>query len=511
MPATVTRSSIADDIAELRATSAELYDLGRIAELMGWDQETMMPTKGVAWRAGQQATLSGITHERMTSPKLGQLLKRLQEAAAEPRATIGDPDRGLIREMSRGYERAVKLPGKLVKELAHATSEAVHTWQRARAESSWAMFRDDLAKVLELKRQVCEHVGYGAEPYDALLDEYEPGMTAVGLAAMFGTLRADTIDLLGRIRAAKPVDRAVLEQSYDLDKQWQFGEMALGWIGFDFEAGRQDKSTHPFCCSFGPTDVRLTTRLAERDLGQALFGSMHEGGHGLYEQGIGAEVQRTAIGQGVSLGIHESQSRMYENLIGRSRTFWQFALPKLAELFPNQLRGVDVDTFWRAINRVQPSLIRVEADEVTYNLHILLRFEIERKLFTREVSVDDLPAVWNETMKATLDIVPPNDREGVLQDIHWSFGLMGYFPTYTLGNLYSAQLWNALGRDIPDRDARVARGELAPVLAWLRDKIHRHGGTYQPTDLIQRATGEAPNARYLTEYLNLKFAAVYNL
>jgi carboxypeptidase Taq len=509
VPATTTRP-ITEELAELRAAAAELHDLGRIVELLGWDQETMMPARGVSWRGYQQSTLSGILHERLTSPRLGERLSSLAEAAADERSPLSDAERGLIREMRRSRDRAVKLPTRLVRELAEATTQAVATWQRARAESSWASFQPDLTRVIALKREVAEAIGYAGEPYDALLDEYEPGATAAGLSEMFGRLRADTVALLEKIRASgRQVDRSVLEREYPLDRQWQFGETVLGWMGFDFEAGRQDKSTHPFCTAIGPGDVRLTTRLSERDLGQALFGSMHEGGHGLYEQGIGEAVQRTPIGQGVSLGIHESQSRLWENCVGRGRPFWQFALPKLAELFPRQLAGVEVDAFWRAVNLVEPSLIRVEADEVTYNLHIMLRFEVERRLFTREVDVADLPRLWNETMVATLGIEPPNDREGVLQDIHWGFGLVGYFPTYTLGNLYAAQLWATIGRELPERDAAIARGELRPILGWLRERIHQHGGTYPPADLIERATGEPPNPRYLTEYLTAKYGQVY--
>jgi carboxypeptidase Taq len=511
LPATTIRP-VADELAELRAAAAELYDLGRDVELLGWDQETMMPARGVGWRGFQQSTLSGILHERLTAPALGERLASLSEAAADDRAPLSDADRGLIRDLKRARDREVKLPVRLVKELAEATTTAVATWQRARAESSWAAFQPDLARVIDLKREVAEAVGYAAEPYDALLDEYEPGATAASLGEMFGRLRADTVALLDRIRdSGRTIDRSILERGFPIDRQWQFGETVLGWMGFDFEAGRQDKSTHPFCASFGPGDVRLTTRLSEGDLAQALFGSMHEGGHGLYEQGIGEAVQRTPIGQGTSLGVHESQSRLWENCVGRSRPFWQFALPKLAELFPDQLAGVEVEQFWRAVNRVEPSLIRVEADEVTYNLHILLRFEIERRLFSREVDVADLPALWNETMVSTLGIRPPDDREGVLQDIHWGFGLVGYFPTYTLGNLYAAQLWAAIGRELPERDAMLARGELGPILAWLRERIHRHGGTYLPADLIERATGERPNPRYLTDYLTAKYGQVYGL
>ncbi|HEV8633620.1 MAG TPA: carboxypeptidase M32 [Chloroflexota bacterium] len=509
---TLTRESIADALAELRGASAELYDVMRAIELLGWDQETMMPPKGVSPRALQQATLTGVYHERLTQPRLGDLLKRLTEPAADPRCGLNDVDRALIREMRRAHEREVKIPARLVKELARATSEAQATWVRARAEADWSLFRDDLARIMALKRQVAEHVGYAGEPYDALLDEYEPGARAEPLRALFADLRRETVDLIGRIqRAGRPVDRSLLEQEYDLDKQWWLSEESLRWIGFDLEAGRLDRSAHPFASHFAPTDVRLTTRLNPRDFGQGFFGTLHEGGHGLYEQGIGEAVQRSLIGGGVSLGVHESQSRMWENLVGRGLPFWRFALPKVAEVFPEQLGGVDVESFWRAVNHVQPSPIRVEADEVTYDLHVVLRFELESALFSGQLEVDDLPAAWNEKMRELLGIVSENDSVGVLQDIHWAFGLVGYFPTYTLGNVYAAQLWDAIGRDLPDRDALIERGELAPILAWLRERIHRHGGTYLPEELIRRATGGPPSAQHLVRYLNEKYTAVYGL
>jgi carboxypeptidase Taq len=304
----------------------------------------------------------------------------------------------------------------------------------------------------------------------------------------------------------------LLEQQYDLDTQWWLGEESLRWIGFDLQAGRLDRSTHPFASHFAPSDVRLTTRLNACDFAQAFFGTLHEGGHGLYEQGIGEAVQRLhPIAGGVSLGVHESQSRLWENFVGRSLPFWRFALPKVAALFPEQLRGVEPEAFWRAASHVQPSPVRVEADEVTYNLHIVLRFELESALFRGQITVDDLPAAWNEKMRELLGIVPENDAVGVLQDIHWAFGLVGYFPTYTLGNVYGAQLWDAIGRDLPDRDAAIERGELGPILAWLRDRIHKHGGTYLPAELIRRATGAPPSAEHLVRYLNEKYAAVYGL
>ena len=510
MANTIAPPPVAESLAELKGLSAEIYDLARVSELLEWDQETMMPSKGVPFRAAQLGTIKGVLHERLTAPRVGELLRRLADPARDERSGLTDVDRAIVREMRRAHEREVKLPAELVKELARATSEASATWQKARAGSDFASFRDDLDHVMRLKRQVAEHVGYRTEPYDALLDEYEPGMTAASLDELFTTLRGETVRLLDKIRSA-PIqpDRALLEQEYDVATQWRFGEEVLRWIGFDFDAGRQDKSAHPFCSSFGATDVRVTTRLHPRDLGQALFGSMHEGGHALYELGIGEAVQRSVIGSGVSLGVHESQSRLWENCVGRSREFWEYALPRAKEFFPEQLAGADVDTFWRAANQVRPSMIRVEADEVTYNLHIILRFEIERRLFKGEVGVADLPAVWNETMGRLLGVTPANDAEGVLQDVHWSFGLVGYFPTYTLGNVYGAQLWDAIGRDLPDRDTRIARGDFAPILGWLRERIHQYGGTYLPAELIERATGAKPDSRHLVRYLEEKYAAVY--
>lgn len=510
MAETIARPSITETLAELAGLSAEIFDLARVSELLEWDQETMMPSKGVPWRAAQLATLRGVLHERLTSPRASELLARLADAALDERSGMSDVDRAIVREMRRAHEREVKLPTDLVKELARATSEASATWQKAREASDFAAFRDDLDRVMTLKRRIAEHVGYTTEPYDALLDEYEPGTTAADLERLFATLRGETVELLDRIRRA-PIqpDRSVLEREYDVETQWRFGEEVLRWIGFDFGAGRQDRSAHPFCSSLGSSDVRITTRLHPRDLGQALFGSMHEGGHALYELGIGEPVQRSVIGSGVSLGLHESQSRLWENCVGRSRAFWEYALPRLKEFFPKQLADVDVDAIWRAANQVRPSMIRVEADEVTYNLHIIVRFEIERRLFRGEIEVDDLPAIWNESMTRLLGVTPANDAEGVLQDVHWSFGLVGYFPTYTLGNVYAAQLWAAIERDIPDRDARIARGDFASILAWLRAGIHRHGGTYLPADLIERVTGSQPDSTHLVRYLDEKYGAVH--
>lgn len=505
-------ATLRDDLAALRALSAELMDLERIGELLSWDQETMMPPHGAPYRAAQRATLDGLAHQRLTAPAVKELLDRLAGPASDPQSPLSEVERALVREMRRDYERAAKLPEALVRDLARATSEGVETWRRARQQARWPVFAGDLERIVALKRREAELLGYTDTPYDALLDLYEPGVTTRALVPLFEHLRTETVRLLDRLKQAREQpDRSVLEQPYDSRLQWTFIETVLRTIGFNFEAGRLDRSTHPFATSLGPGDVRLTTRLHERDLSVGLFGAIHEAGHGLYEQGIDPELARTTLGRAASLGIHESQSRLWENFIGRSLPFWQYFLPPLRDLFPIQLYERRLVEFVRAINVVRPSLIRVEADEVTYNLHIILRFDIERRLIEGQVQVRDLPDLWNALMQEYLGLVPPNDRDGVLQDIHWALGLFGYFPTYTLGNIYAAQLWTALRRTYPDLDSRLAAGEFGLVLGWLREHIHRYGRLYWPVDLIQRATGEAPTPVYLVRYLNEKFGSLYGL
>lgn len=501
-------TTVAELVAELRARIAEASDLGQAAAVLGWDQETMMPPKGAMFRATQQAALAGVIHERFTQPRVGELLSALE--APDTWTQLSDLDRAIVRVNRRDYDRATKLPAALVRDLAIATTEGVESWRKAREESRFDRFAPNLRRIVDLKRQEAGYIGSGASPYDALLDEYEPGMTAAQLQPIFVNLRQETVSLLDRIdRSGKPLDRTVLQQEYATPKQLAFTEVVLRKMGFDFEAGRQDLSTHPFTTNFGPTDVRITTRVDEHELGMALYGSIHEGGHALYEQGIPLELARTGLGNGSSLGTHESQSRLWENFIGRSEMFWTWALPLLRQEFPVQVANASPERMTAAVNQVERSYIRVEADEVTYNLHIILRFEIERRLIDGEIQVDELPSVWNEMMGQYLGLTPPNDRLGVLQDTHWASGLIGYFPTYSLGNIYAAQLWAALHRDIPDLDARISRGEFAVVLDWLRQRIFRYGRSLDGADIVERATGEAPNATYLVEYLNRKYGALY--
>lgn len=500
--------SVASEMTELRERVAEVQDLGQAAAVLGWDQETMMPPKGASFRATQQAALAGVIHERFTSPRVSELLAALETPEAQ--AQLSDLDRAIVRINRRDYDRATKLPAALVRDLAVATTQGVETWRRARELSRFDLFADDLRRIVELKRQEARYVGIGETPYDALLDEYEPGMTSRQLQAIFTNLRHDTVALLDKIdRSGNVVDQTVVQQPYAPAGQLRFTEIVLRQMGFDFEAGRQDLSTHPFTTNFGSTDVRITTRVNPDDLGVALYGSIHEGGHALYEQGIPLELARTGLANGSSLGTHESQSRMWENFIARGETFWTWALPIARQEFPAQLENATPAMLNRAVNHVERSLIRTEADEVTYNLHIILRFEVERRLIDGEIQVEDLPSIWNELMRQYLGLTPPNDRLGVLQDTHWASGLIGYFPTYSLGNIYAAQLWFALRREIPDLDARLARGEFSAVLDWLRPHIFKYGRSLDGAKIIELATGEPPTARYLVEYLNQKFGKLY--
>jgi carboxypeptidase Taq len=493
-----------------RGIGSELMELGRVSRLQSWDQETMMPPKGAVYRARQRATIQGLMHERLTRSEVGTLLAALDDAAQ--RDELDEIDRAIVRELRREYDLAVKLPNDFVREMATAATEGVEIWRRARQESRFSDFAPALEHLVRLARIEADYLGYADHPYDALLDRYEPGLTVATLTPLFATVRQASVALLERIRRSSVQPNvALLRQDFDLTQQWAVGEQLLRTIGFDFEAGRIDRTTHPFATGFGPGDVRLTTRQSRDNLAELVFGNLHEGGHGLYEQGIDPDLADTLIGQYVSLGIHESQSRLWENCVGRDRPFWTFAYPLVQAVFPTQLGRASLDEFVLAINRVEPSLIRVEADEVTYNLHIILRYEIERQLMANEIKVRDLPEVWNSSMQEYLGVTPPDDRLGVLQDTHWAFGGLGYFPTYTLGNVYAAQLWAAVRTDQPDLDQRLAQGDTAGLLTWMRERIHRAGRLYQPAALIERVTGAPPDAHSLIRYLDDKFGRLYEL
>ncbi|MEE2708330.1 MAG: carboxypeptidase M32 [Gemmatimonadota bacterium] len=484
----------------------EVSDIYSALSLMGWDQETYMPQKGATSRGRQLATLSGIAHTRFTSDEMGDAIEGAGGEALTADEQVNH------REIVWSYERSKKLPTELVKKLAETSSLAIQVWREAREKNDFASFAPHVARLIELQTQFADAIGYETEPYDALLEEYEPGASTKEIADTFEALRTPLVALVLKIRESGISPRTdFLDREFPVVRQRAFGVMVTEHMGFDYDAGRLDISPHPFCTNMGVQDVRMTTRYTTTLPAQSLFGIVHEAGHGLYEQGQNPVFEGLPRGKAVSLGIHESQSRMWENMIGRSRSFWRYFFPKFVDTFPKVMHDVSEDEFYTAINEVTPSLIRVEADEVTYNLHILLRFEIERALFNGDVAVEDLSTVWNEKMRDYLGIEPPDDRDGVLQDIHWSHGSFGYFPTYALGNLYAAQFFDAINKEMPDLTDHIARGNLLPIREWLRDRIHRLGMTYRAKDLAIHVTGKPLSADYFVTYLNEKFGALYGL
>lgn len=498
---------MSDTFNELKSLLARVADLDAAAAVLEWDQETYMPGGAATARAHQIATLRTLSHEYFTSDDVGTLLDKLEPATVDldPAST----EASLIRVARRDFERARKLPASLVKAMAEAVSHAKNAWREARETDTYATFAPHLTRLIDLNVQKAEALGYAGQRYDALLDEYEPGMTTATIETVFDDLRERLVPIVQAIAARPAPEDGFLYQSYDTQKQWDFGMAVLRDLGYDFDRGRQDLSAHPFTTSFSINDVRLTTRVAEHFFPTALFGTIHEAGHGLYEQGIDPGLDRTPLADGTSLGMHESQSRLWENMVGRSRPFWQHYYPKLQQLFPTPLTNVSLDAFYRGINKVAPSLIRVEADEVTYNLHIMLRFELEKDMIEGRVSVDDLPDLWNTRMEQYLGLRPDTNADGVLQDIHWSLGALGYFPTYALGNLMSAQLFDQAHDDLPDLDNQIAAGQFEPLLHWLRTHIHQHGRRVEALDLLRQVTGEGLSAVPWLNYIREKYSAIY--
>jgi carboxypeptidase Taq len=492
---------------ELRA--AEL--LASAAGVLSWDQETMMPPAGTALRAEQLAALSSLVHERRTQPRIGEWIA---ECEADP-ALASDPEAGAnLREIRRDYQRAALLPGALVHEIAQTTALAQQAWKEARERDDFAAFAPWLDKVIGLSRAKAEcWSDTPAGQYDALLGEYEPGAREAELEVVFADLRARLAPLAAAIaERGTPPGGAVQRGGIPTERQARFNARVLERIGFDLRAGRLDISTHPFCQGVGPGDTRLTTRYREDHFADALSSSLHEGGHGLYEQGLPkAEHLGQPLAEAASLGIHESQSRLWENQVGRSRAFWEWALPLAREAFGPELGDVTVDEVYAAVNRVEPNLIRVDSDEATYNLHIMLRFDLERALLRGDLPVRDLPEAWNARIRADLGLTVPDDRRGCLQDIHWSMGAIGYFPTYTLGNLYAAQFWDAAERELGDLRPRVRRGEFEPLRHWLRRNIHVHGRRYTAAELCERVTGAPLSAEHFLGYLDAKLRPLYGL
>jgi carboxypeptidase Taq len=493
---------------ELSDRMAELKDLASVIGLLSWDQETVMPPKAAASRAEQLSTMQALYHERFTAPRLGELLEDLQgNASLTPAQTAS------VRNLTFDRNRATKLPVSLVRELAETQSRAVEAWRVARAAKRFEGFAPHVEKLVALRQNQADLWGHGGERYDALLQGYEPGMTTARLEPLFADLRAKLVPLVKAIATAqeRPSTAFITKNRWDVEKQWSYSLVLLQAMGFDLEAGRQDRSAHPFSSGANVWDVRLTNRLAEDDPFSSVFSALHEGGHGLYEQGFDPALHRTFANGAPSMGLHESQSRLWENLVGRSLPFWRAFTPRLRERFGKELEGVTAEGVFGAVNSVQPSLIRVEADEVTYNLHVLLRFELELGLIRGDLKARDLPGAWNERMKSYLGIVPPDDGVGVLQDIHWSWGEFGYFPTYALGNLYSVAIMEAAERALPRLWSDVEAGQLLPLRDWLRREVHAHGYLEPAEALVRRVTGNGLTAEPFMRYLWKKFGAIYGV
>jgi carboxypeptidase Taq len=493
----------------LKNILAEVHDLNAAASLLGWDQQTYMPPGGAEGRGQQLSTLGRLAHTKFTSDEVGILLEELEAQAAEL-----DPDSNdarLIKVTRRDYDKLTKVSSDWVAEFARLTTIATQIWQEARAENDFTKFQPHLEKTLEMRRQYADFFAPYEHVYDPLLDDYEPGLKTREVKAIFDALRPQQVALLQAITERPEVDDSFLHLDYDEEKQWDFGVEVITKFGYDWNRGRQDKSPHPFTTNFGIDDVRITTRLNRDFISPALFGTMHEAGHALYELGVDHALARTPLAGGASLAIHESQSRLWENLVGRSLPFWEHFYPRLQEFFPAQLGDLPLEAFYRGINKVEASLIRVEADEVTYNLHIMLRLELEIALMEGRLDVKDLPEAWNARMQEYLGITPENDAQGVLQDIHWSGGTVGYFPTYALGNLISLQLWECIREEIPSLEDQIRTGEFSGLLTWLRDNVHRHGSKFEPQELVQRVTGSKIDPTPYLDYLQDKYSQIYAL
>ncbi len=497
-------SAAPPELKAIRDRMAEHTDLNRIHSLLFWDQNTMMPPRGAEARADHSSTLELISHGLLTDPEVGRLLDALA-----PWAAGEDPDGDDVRLLAavrRDHEKAICVPAALAAEMSHAAAIGQQAWQEARAAGDFGRFRDALARHVELRHRYVDCFSRVVHPYDVLLDDFEPGLTTAELRPLFATLRDELVSLVAEVSG--PLGQArnagVFAGPFDPEDQRRAVVDVLDAVGFDEDGWRLDPAPHPFAQSLGPSDVRITTRYDLHDFGVAHYSALHEFGHGLYEAGIAPELARSPLGEPVSLGVHESQSRLWENLVGRSRPFCTWALPLLRERLGSALGPLDGGSLYRAVNAVQPSLIRVNADETTYNLHIVLRFELELALVEGTLAVDDVPAAWNEGMQRLLGVEVPDDAQGVLQDVHWGAGLLGYFPTYTLGNLMAAQFWTRLQADVPDVEERIEAGDFAPLREWLGEHIHRHGRKFPPRELLHRVTGDSLRPEPFLEYLRAK-------
>jgi carboxypeptidase Taq len=498
---------MSEKLEQLKERLGEVADIDRAASVLSWDQQVNMPPGGNEARGQQLATLSKIAQEKFITDEVGRLIDDLKQEV-----NGADTDEAaLVRVAARNYDKARRVPPSFIAEQAIVTSKAFEAWIEAKGKSDFSIFQPHLEKVVELVHKYISFFPPADHPYDTLLDDYEPGMKTADVKVIFDGLRPKQVKLIKAIASSKQVKDDFLFKKFNEKKLLDFSEKIITGFGYDWNRGRQDKAPHPFETTFSVNDVRITTRYESDNPLAMLFSTMHEAGHAMYEQGVNPVYDRTPLGGGTSLAVHESQSRMWENLVGRSLPFWEHYYPALKKLFPSQLDGVSLKTFYKAINKVQPSLIRVNADEATYNLHVMLRLELEIGMVDGSIAVKDLPEIWNTKMEEYLGVTPPDDASGVLQDIHWSGGAVGYFSTYALGNLVSVQLWEKINKDIRNLDDQLRKGDFSELLAWLRKNIHQHGQKYEPQQLVEKVTGSKISSGPYVRYLTKKYSEIYGL
>lgn len=501
------------DYQKLHEISRYIKTLSGIAHLLEWDQETHMPSAATGIRAEQMEILAGIIHKEQTGPKFSTALKKLidMKNGKIKSNSLNPAQQVALKEWRRDYLHDTALPSKFVEEFAKLTTQAMHAWKHAKKENAFNQFAPFLEKIITLSRKKADLLKYKDHPYDALLDQYEHDMTSKEVGKIFDDLQNSIVALLKKIKTAKQVDDSFLHGKFDTQKQLEFARVILDCMGYEKDKGRLDISAHPFSSSSHPTDSRITTRIHSTSLISNISVVLHEGGHSLYEMGLPVEHYGSPLGEAISLGVHESQSRWWETRIGQSKPFWQYFLPLLKKQFKGQLDKVTLEDFYRGINKVEPSFIRVDADEVTYPLHVILRFELEKSLIEGSLKVKEIPEAWNAKMVQLLGIKPKNNSEGCLQDVHWSMGAFGYFPTYALGNLYAGHLFPAFEKKYPDWAKRIAKGDLLFIKEWLHDIVYKHGRRYNSKELLKKATGKNFSADAYVEYLNDKYKSIYNL
>jgi carboxypeptidase Taq len=500
---------MSEKLEQLKERLGEVADIGRAASVLGWDQQVNMPPGGNEARGRQLATLSKIAQEKFITDEVGKLIDDLKQELNG--ANAASDEAALIRVAARNYEKARRVPPEFIAEQAIVSSRAFEAWVEAKRKSDFSIFRPHLEKIVELVHKYISFFPPAEHPYDTLLDDYEPGMKTADVKVIFDGLRPKQVELIKAITSRKQVKDDFLYKKFNEKKLIDFGVDVITKFGYDWSRGRQDKAPHPFESTFSVNDVRITTRYEDDNPIATLFSTMHESGHAMYEQGINPDYERTPLAGGTSLAVHESQSRMWENLVGRSLPFWEHFYPALKKTFPRKLEGVSLKSFYKAINKVEPSFIRVNADEATYNLHIMLRLELEIAMVEGKIAIKDLPEIWNTKMQDYLGVTPPNDEKGVLQDIHWSLGSIGYFSTYALGNLISAQLWEKINADINDLDEQIRKGDFSHLLDWLRKNIHQYGQKYEPQTLVEKITGSKITYEPYIRYLTKKYGEIYGL